>query len=247
MLRMTFQATMVGLALFLLAPWPGQADEVRLNSIGVRGGPTGGSPIGDLETQYFKEYDLMANWSLPWGWYSESGGSRHQADGICRRHDCIWRYSIYQHGVARNCPWKEGRLAFARIRSRRCGSEPATLRAPERGRPVPIGCRYGDQGEGLWRTWRGLLVPSHVRCRYLWRGCPWNGFSYDRGQLSILTVPLQNASSRPSVVPTGFSSRAWRICTTALMAPGGIIQRGDRPDHLFCAKTIDMNDEFGSQ
>lgn len=72
-LRISFQAAMVGLALFLLAPWPGQAEEVRLNSIGVRGGPTGGSPIGDLETQYFKEYDLMANWSLPWGWYSESG------------------------------------------------------------------------------------------------------------------------------------------------------------------------------
>ncbi|TKB72037.1 MAG: acyloxyacyl hydrolase [Nitrospira sp.] len=78
-LRMIVQATMVGLALFLLASLPVQAEEVRLNSIGVRGGPTGGSPIGDLETQYFKEYDLMANWLLPWGWYSESGwgvGSR---------------------------------------------------------------------------------------------------------------------------------------------------------------------------
>jgi len=73
MLRIALQAAKVALVLFLLAPWPSQAEEIRLNSIGVRGGPTGGSPIGDLETQYFKEYDVMANWSLPWRWYSESG------------------------------------------------------------------------------------------------------------------------------------------------------------------------------
>jgi len=72
-LRIALQSAMVGLVLLLLAPWPSQAEEVRLNSIGVRGGPTGGSPIGKLETQYFKEYDVMANWSLPWEWYSESG------------------------------------------------------------------------------------------------------------------------------------------------------------------------------
>ncbi|MDO8356903.1 MAG: acyloxyacyl hydrolase [Nitrospirota bacterium] len=73
MLRMKWQLAMVGFALVLFAPWLSQAEEIRLNSIGVRGGVTGGSPIGELETQYFKTYDLMANWSMPWGWYSESG------------------------------------------------------------------------------------------------------------------------------------------------------------------------------
>lgn len=65
--------TMVGLAVFLVTPPLIQADEIHLESIGVRGGASGSSPIGKKETQFFKEYDLMANWSLPWGWYSESG------------------------------------------------------------------------------------------------------------------------------------------------------------------------------
>ena len=73
MLRITLRLAMVGLALFLFVPWPSQAEEIRLNSIGIRGGATGSSPIGEHETQYFQEYDLMANWSMPWGWYSESG------------------------------------------------------------------------------------------------------------------------------------------------------------------------------
>ncbi len=73
MVRRVLQAATIGFALFLLAPCLSHAEEIRLNSIGVRGGPTGGSPIGKLETQYFKQYDLMANWSMPWGWYTESG------------------------------------------------------------------------------------------------------------------------------------------------------------------------------
>lgn len=44
-----------------------------MNSIGIRGGVTGSSPIGEKQEEYFHQYDLMANWSLPWGWYSESG------------------------------------------------------------------------------------------------------------------------------------------------------------------------------
>lgn len=50
-----------------------QAGEVHLESIGLRGGASGSSPIGKKETQFFNEFDLMANWSLPWGWYSDSG------------------------------------------------------------------------------------------------------------------------------------------------------------------------------
>lgn len=64
---------MVALVLFVSAPWLSQAEEIRLNSIGVRGGISGSSPIGEKETEYFQEYDVMANWSLPWEWYSESG------------------------------------------------------------------------------------------------------------------------------------------------------------------------------
>jgi hypothetical protein len=64
---------MVWLALFFVTPPLIQADEIHLESIGLRGGASGSSPIGKKETQFFKEYDLMANWSLPWGWYSESG------------------------------------------------------------------------------------------------------------------------------------------------------------------------------
>jgi hypothetical protein len=64
---------MVWLVVFIVAPPLIQADEIRLESIGLRGGASGSSPIGKKETQFFKEYDLMANWSLPWGWYSDSG------------------------------------------------------------------------------------------------------------------------------------------------------------------------------
>ena len=73
MSRMIMPLAVVGFMCCLLAPSPSQAEEIRLNSIGVRGGASGSSPIGAKETQYFQEYDLMANWSMPWGWYSESG------------------------------------------------------------------------------------------------------------------------------------------------------------------------------
>ncbi len=73
MVHIKLRLGMVALGLFLLAPWPSQAEEIRLNSIGIRGGVSGSSPIGEKEAQYFHQYDLMANWSMPWGWYSESG------------------------------------------------------------------------------------------------------------------------------------------------------------------------------
>lgn len=63
----------IGVVCCLASPRLLQAEELRWESIGLRGGVSGSSPIGKKETQYFKEYDLMANWSLPWGWYSDSG------------------------------------------------------------------------------------------------------------------------------------------------------------------------------
>ncbi|MBX9657800.1 MAG: acyloxyacyl hydrolase [Nitrospiraceae bacterium] len=65
--------TIVWLALFFVIPPLIQAGEIHLESIGLRGGASGSSPIGKKETQFFNEFDLMANWSLPWGWYSDSG------------------------------------------------------------------------------------------------------------------------------------------------------------------------------
>lgn len=67
------RVVMVWLVLLLATPPLIRADEIHLESIGLRGGASGSSPIGKKETQYFKEYDLMANWTLPWGWYSDSG------------------------------------------------------------------------------------------------------------------------------------------------------------------------------
>jgi Lipid A 3-O-deacylase (PagL) len=73
MLRVTLRVALAGFMLLLLTPTPSQAEEIRLNSIGVRGGVSGSSPIGRQETEYFQQYDVMANWSLPWELYSESG------------------------------------------------------------------------------------------------------------------------------------------------------------------------------
>ncbi|MDP3091641.1 MAG: acyloxyacyl hydrolase [Nitrospira sp.] len=64
---------MVGLLVLLVTPCVIQAEEIHLESIGLRGGASGSSPIGKKETQFFNEFDLMASWSLPWGWYSDSG------------------------------------------------------------------------------------------------------------------------------------------------------------------------------
>jgi len=64
---------MLWLVVFLVTPPLIQAEGIHLESIGLRGGVSGSSPIGKKETQYFTEYDLMANWSLPWGWYTDSG------------------------------------------------------------------------------------------------------------------------------------------------------------------------------
>lgn len=63
----TLRLTTVSLALLLCVPWASQAEEIRLNSIGIRRGVSGSSPIGEKEAEYFQQYDLMANWSLPWG------------------------------------------------------------------------------------------------------------------------------------------------------------------------------------
>lgn len=73
MSRITLPLAVVGLMCSLFVSSPSQAEEIRLNSIGVRGGVSGSSPIGKKETEYFQQYDVMADWSMPWEWYSASG------------------------------------------------------------------------------------------------------------------------------------------------------------------------------
>ena len=61
------------LALFLLAPWPSHAEDTRLLSVGIRGGITGASVLGEEQQETFREYDAVATIGLPWGLYSKSG------------------------------------------------------------------------------------------------------------------------------------------------------------------------------
>jgi hypothetical protein len=64
---------MLCLGLCALAPWPTHADDVRLMSVGVRGGLSGLTVFGDTEKESFQQYDVVATAGLPWSWYSESG------------------------------------------------------------------------------------------------------------------------------------------------------------------------------
>jgi Lipid A 3-O-deacylase (PagL) len=61
------------LGLCLLTASPTHAEDLRLMSVGVRGGLSGLSVLGDKETESFQQYDVVATAGLPWSWYSESG------------------------------------------------------------------------------------------------------------------------------------------------------------------------------
>lgn len=64
---------LVCLAMSLVAPWPSRAEDTRLLSIGLRGGFTGASILGEEQQETFREYDAVATVGLPWGWYATSG------------------------------------------------------------------------------------------------------------------------------------------------------------------------------
>jgi|CXWL01.1.fsa_nt_gi hypothetical protein len=49
MFGITLRLTTVSLTLLLCVPWPSQAEEIPVNSIGIRSGVTGSSPIGEKE------------------------------------------------------------------------------------------------------------------------------------------------------------------------------------------------------
>lgn len=74
----TFARTKAALALTSLvlcglAPWPSQAEDLSLHSIGVRASVKQGRVLGDEQPEAFREYDVVASIRLPWERYHPSG------------------------------------------------------------------------------------------------------------------------------------------------------------------------------
>ena len=57
----------------LLAPVTSYADDFPLLSLSLRGRVSGATVLGEQQPEEFQEYDLAANFGLPWQRYSESG------------------------------------------------------------------------------------------------------------------------------------------------------------------------------
>jgi hypothetical protein len=70
---MSLRWAMLCLALCLLIPAAGHANEFRLLNVGIRGGVDGPNVFGGDEIEHFQQYDIFATAALPWGWYTESG------------------------------------------------------------------------------------------------------------------------------------------------------------------------------
>lgn len=64
---------------FVLVPWPGRAEDLRLLNVGIRARYGGQRVLGDVQPEAFREYDAVAAVGLPWQPYSAAGwgaGSR---------------------------------------------------------------------------------------------------------------------------------------------------------------------------
>ena len=57
----------------LLAPGPSYSEDFRLLSISMRARVSGATMLGEQQPEEFQEYDVAANFGLPWQLYSESG------------------------------------------------------------------------------------------------------------------------------------------------------------------------------
>lgn len=57
----------------LLAPGPGCSEEMRLQSLSLRGRISGATLLGEQQPEQFQEIDLAAYITLPWQSYAESG------------------------------------------------------------------------------------------------------------------------------------------------------------------------------
>jgi hypothetical protein len=63
-------SVMACLALCLLTPQPSDTQDISLLGVGVRGGLSGSSPIGEQTKQHFQQYDVMATFAFPSAHYS---------------------------------------------------------------------------------------------------------------------------------------------------------------------------------
>jgi hypothetical protein len=76
-LRLAITPTLVGVAfafvLTAMAASMSAAGEVRLESFLLRGGWSGGSPIGEEQKMYFQQADVALTARLPWDWDIGSG------------------------------------------------------------------------------------------------------------------------------------------------------------------------------
>ncbi len=59
--------------LCLLTPSLSHSEELRLQGLGIRSRFSGSTVLGDQQPEKFQEYDLAANFGLPWERYSTSG------------------------------------------------------------------------------------------------------------------------------------------------------------------------------
>lgn len=57
----------------VLAPWPSQAEDLRLLSVGARVRVGGERVLGAEQPEAFREYDVVASIRLPWERYHSSG------------------------------------------------------------------------------------------------------------------------------------------------------------------------------
>lgn len=64
---------LLSLLVCLVSPGLSFAEEFRLLSISARGRVSGATMLGEQQPEEFQEYDLAANFGLPWQSYSESG------------------------------------------------------------------------------------------------------------------------------------------------------------------------------
>lgn len=67
------QLVLLGFIWSLLTPVTSYADDFRLLSLSLRGRVSGATVLGEQQPEEFQEYDLAANFGLPWQRYSESG------------------------------------------------------------------------------------------------------------------------------------------------------------------------------
>ena len=57
------------LGLSVLGAGPSSAEDTTLIALGIRGGASGYSPLGEEQQEEFQQYDVAAIFRLPWSWH----------------------------------------------------------------------------------------------------------------------------------------------------------------------------------